>query len=59
MYEYKYVSLKTGFWTGKPKEDYKKVIEENARQGWRFVQMVVFVNHGTNSNYELIFERVI
>ena len=54
-YEYKFIKVQISVWTGKPKEDPHEIIREQARQGWRFVQLV----HGLKHHYELelIFER--
>jgi hypothetical protein len=59
MFEYKFVPLKTSVWTSKPKEDYKQIIEEYARQGWRFIQMIVTPNGAGSNNFEMVFERVV
>ncbi|MFO6495629.1 MULTISPECIES: DUF4177 domain-containing protein [Bacillus] len=43
----------------KPKEDYREVIREYAREGWRFVQIFAPATsgYGIASYFELIFER--
>ncbi|MED3623053.1 DUF4177 domain-containing protein [Neobacillus thermocopriae] len=59
MYEYKFVKIEFGKLSGKPKENYKEVIKEHAREGWRFVQMLTpdLTINGVASYYELVFER--
>jgi hypothetical protein len=47
-------------WTGTLKEDYKAVIEEHGRKGWRLVQVLsseVATQFGFQTNV-LIFERL-
>jgi hypothetical protein len=60
LYDYKYVRIEAiGFITRKPKEDYHKVIDEHAKQGWRLVQILISstANNGMAEFYELIFEK--
>lgn len=61
MYEYKFVKIDlTGaFPPKKPTEDYHKTIEENAKEGWRLVQIFapVVAAGPFAAFYELIFER--
>lgn len=63
MYKYEFVriELKSGFIKMKPKQDYKEIIIEYAKNGWRFKQ--IFANvlgvYGTPQYYELIFEKEI
>lgn len=60
MYNYKYVKLPlAGIITYKPKEDYKKIIAEHAKDGWRFVQIFApaINGYGKAAYYELIFEK--
>lgn len=64
VYEYKFVKLDLGgFWvsTKKPREDYHRLIEQYAKEGWRLVQIFapsVSVRAGGVPEYfELIFER--
>lgn len=63
MYEYKFVKIEFKRLSGNPSEDYREVIKEQAKQGWRFVQIFSpdFVTSGVavGSYYELIFERTI
>jgi hypothetical protein len=61
MFEYKFVKIEFKKLSGKPKEDYRDVINNHANQGWRFVQIFSpdFATSGVSvgSYYELIFER--
>ena len=56
MYEYKFVTIKVSTWTWKPKEDYKKVIEQHAKHGWRLSQIVA---REQNRDIEIVFERLV
>ncbi len=62
-YEYKFVWVKLhgGLFSGKPKDDCRKEIIDNARDGWRFVQAFVAGNgpYGSSEYADLIFERKI
>lgn len=58
-YEYKFVTVKQNIW-GSPKENYKKIIEEHAKEGWRFVQIIGgHYESSLGSRLEIIFERLI
>lgn len=61
MYEYKFVKieLKQGVMNSKPSEDYKEVIEEHAKEGWRLVQIFAPSTYGfgTATYFEMIFEK--
>ncbi len=61
MYSYKYVKVKLskGMPPKKPEEDYHMIIEEYAKQGWRFVQIFApVVDAGPfAAYYEIIFEK--
>lgn len=64
MYEYKFVKDELVLTFSSKKEpvyDYHKIIEENAKEGWRLVQIfspAIGTGFGGNVNYfELIFER--
>lgn len=63
MYEYKFVQveLKKGLMKNTPKEDYHEIIREEAKNGWRLVQIFApsVVGYGTAENFELIFEKEI
>ena len=60
-YEYKFVKveLKSGWSTDEPRADYRRVIEDQAQEGWRLVQVFAPATSGTGwaSYFELIFER--
>lgn len=60
MYEYECVSLSVGF-TGKVKGDYKAVIQEHAKKGWRLKQIVTppFSAYGQAQSMDIIFEKEI
>ena len=62
MYEYKFVRLGEGtIWAKKAAEDqYRKVIEDHARQGWRLVQIFApgMGAAGRATYFEVIFERL-
>ena len=55
-YEYKFVTIKLSLLNTLPKEDYREVIEKEASEGWRFIQLVPKVIQ-TKDSYELIFEK--
>ncbi len=59
MYDYEFVTIELSTWTRKPKEDYHRVIEDHARNGWRLVQVFApaISGYGAAKFYELIFER--
>jgi len=61
MLEYKFITinLDRGFLRRKPSEDYHEIIREQARQGWRLVQIFApaVYAYGKAMFYELIFER--
>lgn len=59
MYEYKFVKIEFGKLTSKPKANYQDIIQENAKEGWRFVQLLTpdLSINGVASYYDLIFER--
>lgn len=62
MYEYKFVRVDVdGIFTRKPKADYQLLIEQNAKDGWRLVQILapaVSIKAGSVPDYfELIFEK--
>lgn len=59
MYEYKYVSCTLGgIFT---EADHHEIISENAKEGWRLVQVLplYYNGHGKPTDYEIIFERKI
>jgi len=53
------VELHGGFFSGKPRDDYRKDIMDNARDGWRFVQAFApgVSAYGASGYADLIFER--
>jgi hypothetical protein len=57
--EYKFVKLEPSFFSGRPKGDYKEIINEQAREGWRLVQIFAppVGNAGKATYYEIIFEK--
>lgn len=60
-YEYKFVRLGEGLGGVKDKavKEYQNVIEENARNGWRLVQVFApsLAAYGTGKFIEVIFEK--
>ncbi|MBC8236143.1 DUF4177 domain-containing protein [bacterium] len=60
-YEYKFmkIEMKSGFWTDTPKQEYHEIINEQASDGWRFVQIFAPATsgYGSAAYFELIFER--
>ena len=58
MFEYKFVTVKFGF-SGKPKEDYKEIIQEHAREGWRLVQIFAPATAAMAgaTYFDIIFEK--
>jgi len=64
VYEYKFVKIDVGGFplgTLKPKEDYHRLIEGYAKEGWRLVQIfapsVSVGGGGIPAYFELIFEK--
>lgn len=61
MFEYKVVRVEgKGVFNRKPEGDYLSVIEDNAKEGWRFVQIfkpMILLVWAIPAYYELIFER--
>jgi len=62
MYEYKFVRVDVGgVFTRKPKLDHHRLIEQNAENGWRLVQIfapaVSAGMGGVPDYFELIFEK--
>ena len=60
-YEYKFVRLGEGIMGVKKaaRQQYQKVIQEHAREGWRLVQIFApaIAGYGSAKYYEVIFER--
>lgn len=62
MYKYEFVRIELKRFSLKElktKQDYHKIIEENAKKGWRLVQIVTPPTgiYGSATHYELIFEK--
>ena len=59
MYEYSFVRLHLGFFSGRPKRDYRHIVEDYARRGWRLVQIFAPGTgaYGSSKYFELVFER--
>lgn len=61
MYEYLYVTLETGggFWINNSEGLHRKVIDQKAEEGWRYVGYVplTFTTNGGVKSMDLIFER--
>jgi hypothetical protein len=60
MCEYKFIRINLrGFWSREPAEDHHAIVEEQARAGWRLVQIFApaIYGYGRALFYELIFER--
>ncbi|WP_397538982.1 DUF4177 domain-containing protein [Rummeliibacillus pycnus] len=59
MYDYKFVEVHVGSFTGKPKEDYQAIIREHALEGWRLhtFQPLPFLAGGQALKIQLIFEK--
>ena len=61
MYEYRYVTVNTGggFLFSNREARHRSVIDEYAREGWRFVAAVPteFTGHGGIAALDLVFER--
>ncbi len=62
IYQYKFIKieLRPGFNTSHPKEDYHKIIEAEAKQGWRLVQVFAppTESFGSSAYFEIIMERM-
>ena len=62
MFEYDFVKIDLGgVFSANPKEDYRKIIEEKSKEGWRFVQIFApsVTGNGVPKCFELIFEKEI
>jgi hypothetical protein len=64
MYEYRFVrvSLDRGLLETRPDMDYRRIEDNQAREGWRLVQIfspsvTAHFGAGYDSYFELIFER--
>lgn len=58
-YEYKYVETELGGYFANP--THRRTIDEYAKAGWRFVQVLGtnYDGHGKPMSAEIIFERVV
>ena len=61
MYIYKFIKIDVNPLTMKIKGDYQQIIMDNAKDGWRFVQIFAPSTGmaGTSAYVELIFEKAI
>ncbi len=61
MYEYKYVNLYTGggFFLDNSDAAHRELIDEQAKDGWRFVAAIPtsFTSNGGTKSLDLVFER--
>ena len=60
MFDYKFVSIKAkGIWPLNFEKDYKEIIQDHAREGWRFVQVVPlkWSAYGKPQKVEIVLER--
>lgn len=59
MYQYKYVKATMGGLFTKAK--HREVIDKNAKEGWRLVQVLPtsYNGHGRPTEYDIIFEQKI
>jgi hypothetical protein len=57
--EYKFVKLEPSFFSDKPDVNYKEIIQEHAREGWRLVQIFAPPSGGFGKSeyFEIIFEK--
>ncbi|MBP2001446.1 hypothetical protein J2Z69_002491 [Paenibacillus shirakamiensis] len=60
-YEYDYVCIVAGGFSGKLREDYRPVITQYAAEGWKLHSIVPMplISGGQASTVDLIFERII
>ena len=61
MYEYKFIKVNFGGFKLEPKDDYRAMVNEYAREGWRLMQVLTppTAGYGTIGYYEFAFERQI
>lgn len=63
MYEYRYIEIDTGggFWINNAEGSHREIIDQEARNGWRYVGYVplTFSKYGGIKSMDLIFEREI
>jgi hypothetical protein len=61
MYEYKFTRLNVGLFSGNPEQDYRRIVERHAAEGWRLVQIFApgIGAAGSARYFEIIFERAV
>ena len=59
MKRYEYVSVHTGKMFGAKSEEHRKIIDEYAAKGWRYVGFipVIMSDYGKIKDMDLVFER--
>ncbi len=58
MYRYEIIRIEIkGLITSRLKEDYREIIKEKAKEGWRFKQLFAPVIDGTAPFIDIIFEK--
>lgn len=59
MKQYEYVSVHTGKLFGAKSEEHRKIINEYAAKGWRYVGFipVIMSDYGKIKDMDLVFER--
>ena len=59
-YEYKIVTIEISAWTSRAKHDYLEVLNENGKEGWRFIEFSRSQLRPKGvKGVELLFEREI
>ena len=58
-YKYEFVRVKARFLSREPSQDYQEIINNKAKDGWKFIQIFSPGTgyYGTAGYYELIFEK--
>ncbi len=56
---YKFIRLNIGLFAGEPQENYYKIVDDNAKDGWNLIQIFAppIAGYGRAKFYELIFEK--
>ena len=57
MYEYEYVRVENRDFMGAEFKGYQDIIDERARQGWRFVCCIPTIFIKVLESFDLVFER--
>ena len=58
MYRYEIIRIEMkGIITIRPKEDYREIIREKAKEGWRLKQLFAPAIDGAASFIDIIFEK--